>query len=140
MGEKDIISLISKVRDCSNKFIIDKMNSCEVKGFAPSHGDIIFVLLQYKNLSMKELANKIGKDKSTVTALVNKLIKLGYVKKSKNNEDNRITFVSLTKEGLGLKAMFDDISEQLISTVYKGISKNEKEVLISILTKIKNNF
>lgn len=140
MRTGDIISLISKVRENANKFITDEMDKWGVKGLAPSHGDILSALLKHERLTMKELADKIGRDKSTVTVLVDKLIKQGYVEKTRDIEDNRVVFVSLTEKGRKLKPMFDAISKNLISTVYKGISENEKEELIETLTKIKNNF
>lgn len=132
--------MISKVRENANKFITDEMDKWGVKGLAPSHGDILSALLKHERLTMKELADKIGRDKSTVTVLVDKLIKQGYVEKTRDIEDNRVVFVSLTEKGRELKPMFDAISKDLISTVYKGISENEKEELIETLTKIKNNF
>jgi DNA-binding MarR family transcriptional regulator len=87
---------------------------------------------------MKELADKIGRDKSTVTALVDKLIKHGYAEKTRDIEDNRVVFVTLTEKGKELKPMFEKISQDLLSKVYKDISQNEKEELIKTLKKIKN--
>lgn len=140
METNNIISLISRIRESANKFIILEMDKWGVKGLVPSHGDILVALLKAEKLTMKELAEKIDKDKSTVTALVDKLIKLGYVEKSRDVEDNRVVFVTLTKSGKELKPMFGSISKELISIVYKDIPQNEREEVNNILTKIKNNF
>lgn len=140
MRTRDIISLISKIRDSANRFITNEMEQWGVKGLATSHGDILFVLLKNERLTMKEIAEKIGRDKSTVTALVNKLVQMGYVKKSRDDEDGRTIFVSLTAEGRKLESMFNTISDDLFSTVYKGIPQNEREEIIKILEKIKDNF
>lgn len=140
MKAEDIISLISRIRDHANTFITDEMNKCGLKGLATSHGDIIFALLNNEKLTMQEIAEKIERDKSTVTALVNKLIREGYVEKTKYSLDNRVVFVSLTEKGKALKPMFESISKDLISTVYEGISEKEKEDLLKTLLKIKNNF
>lgn len=140
MDIKDIISLISKIRESANRFIISEMDKWGIDGLAPSHGDILVALLKAERLTMKELAEKIDKDKSTVTALVDKLIKQGYVEKTRDIEDSRVVFVTLTRSGKALKPMFDTISEELLSVVYKDIQQNEKEELINTLTKIKNNF
>ena len=140
MNTKDIISLISNIRNSANKFIINEMDKYGIKGLAPSHGDIIFALLKNEKLTMKELTEKIDKDKSTLTALVNKLVRLGYVEKTRDVEDNRNVFVTLTKQGWSLEEIFKKISDELISTTYKNISENEREEVIEILKKIKNNF
>ena len=140
MRSEDIISLVSRIREFANTFITDEMNKYGVEGLAVSHGDIIFSLLNNEKFTMKEIAEKIEKDKSTVTALVNKLIKQGYIEKTKDILDNRVVFVTLTEKGKSLEPMFNKISEELISKVYEGISENEKEELLKTLIKIKNNF
>lgn len=140
MRSEDIISLVSRIREFANTFITDEMNKYGVEGLAVSHGDIIFSLLNNEKLTMKEIAEKIEKDKSTVTALVNKLIKQGYIEKTKDILDNRVVFVTPTEKGKSLEPMFNKISEELISKVYEGISENEKEELLKTLIKIKNNF
>lgn len=140
MNERDIISLISKVRENANSFIIGQMEVCGIKGLVTSHGDILCELFENDKLSMKDLTERIGRDKSTVTVLVDKLLKQGYVEKARDDEDNRIVFVTLTEKGKELKPMFETISKELIATAYNEISQEEKERLIETLTKIKNNF
>lgn len=140
MNEKDIISLISKVRENANSFIIAQMEAWGIKGLVTSHGDILCELFENDKLSMKDLTERIGRDKSTVTVLVDKLLKQGYVEKARDDEDNRIVFVTLTEKGKELKPMFETISKELIATAYNEISQEEKERLIETLTKIKNNF
>ena len=140
MNTKDIISLISNIRNSANKFIISEMDSNGMNGLAPSHGDIISALLENERLTMKGLTEKISKDKSTVTALINKLVKLGYVEKIKDINDNRTIFVELTEKGRKLESVFFKISDNLISKVYKDIPENERKEVVRILKKIKNNF
>lgn len=140
MNERDIISLISKVRENANSFIIVQMEAWGIKGLVTSHGDILCELFENDKLAMKDLTERIGRDKSTVTVLVDKLLKQGYVEKARDDEDNRIVFVTLTEKGKELKPMFETISKELIATAYNEISQEEKERLIETLTKIKNNF
>ncbi len=140
METKDIISLISKVRESANRFIIGEMKRWGVTGLVPSHGDIIFALLKSETLTMKDLSERIGKDKSTVTALVDKLLKLGYVEKTRDTKDSRVIFVTLTDNGRELKPMFDAISKDLMELVYRDISSEEKEALLYTLLKIYHNF
>ena len=140
MEAKDIISLISRIRESANKYIIGEMNHWGVQGLVPSHGDILFALLKIETMTMKDLATKIGKDKSTVTALVDKLVKLGYVVKSRDTLDSRVVFVTLTAKGKELRPMFDSISKNLMALVYQDVTESEKEALLQTLLKINNNF
>lgn len=140
MNTKDVISLISKIREKVNRFIVSQMLEYGVEGIVTSHGDIINALLTVPRLTMAEIAKKIGKDKSTVTALIDKLVKLGYVIKKRDAVDTRIVYVSLTPKGNELKSMFEEISKEVLDVFYGGISESEKAELARILNKIYNNF
>ena len=140
MNTNDIISLISKVREQVNRFIVTEMLKHGIQGIVTSHGDIIFALFSKTRLTMAEIAEKIGRDKSTVTALVDKLVRIGYVTKERDTEDTRVVYVTLTQKGKELKPIFDTISKETLEVFYLGISEKEKEELFRILNKINNNF
>jgi DNA-binding MarR family transcriptional regulator len=139
METDHVISLISKIRWKSKKLIAREMNSRNIKGLVTSHGDILYALFQKRTLTMKEIAETIKKDKSTVTALINKLIQHGYVQKERDAFDSRIVLGALSDNGKKLKAEFDAISEKLLATVYQGISEEEKKTLVAILQKMDQN-
>ena len=85
---------------------------------------------------MKEIAEIIDKDKSTITSLINKLIALDYVEKKKDMNDNRISIIRLTAKGKALKSSFMEISKKLITKAYQGVSEQEKEILNILLAKL----
>ena len=89
---------------------------------------------------MKGLAELIDRDKSTVTALVNKLIVLGYVRKEPDFTDSRANLISLTDDDRDLKGDLMEISQKLISKVYKTLSDNEQNSLVGLLTKVNDNW
>jgi len=140
MNSKDVISLISKIREKSNRFIVSEMSKHGIDGIVTSHGDIIYALIKKPRLTMAEIADKIGRDKSTVTALVDKLVRLGYVTKERDTEDTRVVYVALTQKGNELKPIFEAISAEVLDILYLDISEKDTEDLIRILNKINNNF
>jgi MarR family transcriptional regulator, organic hydroperoxide resistance regulator len=140
MSTKDVISLISKIREKTNRFIVSEMLKKGIDGIVTSHGDIINALFKKPKLTMAEIAERIGKDKSTVTALVDKLVRLGYVIKERDTEDTRVVYVALTHKGHELKPIFEAISSEILDIFYLDISEKEKEELIRILNKIYRNF
>lgn len=140
MKEEQVISLISQIRHKANELIMSELEKYGIKGIVPSHGDILIRLFHNDSVAMSELAAAINKKKNTVTTLVEKLEKLGYVKKTADPDDNRITLVQLTPEGRSLQKVFDNVSQTLLGTVYKGISETEKRDVLEILQKIKINF
>lgn len=140
MNSRDAISLISKIRQKANGLIISEMSKHGIDGIVTSHGDIIYALFKNQRLTMAEITGKIGRDKSTVTALVDKLVRLGYVTKERDKEDSRIVFVTLTQRGNELEPIFEAISQEMLKVFYLNISEEEKEELIGILNKIYSNF
>ncbi len=139
MKQEQIISLISKIRHGANELIIHELEKLGIKGIVPSHGDILVRLFRGDSMSMSELAAAIGKKKNTVTTLVDKLVNLNYVTKTEDSEDSRITLVKLTPDGKALQRSFDKVSKVLLKTVYNGITEKEKDVILNVLLKMKNN-
>ena len=139
MKTRDAISYISKIREKVNRLIEAEMTHNGLEGIVTSHGDIIYALFGQQRMTMAEIASKIGKDKSTVTALVDKLVKLGYVVKERDVQDTRVIYVSLTDKGQELKQVFEEISEKVLGTFYSGVSESEKTELANILDKIDRN-
>ncbi|PJI10513.1 MULTISPECIES: MarR family winged helix-turn-helix transcriptional regulator [Clostridium] len=134
------INLIARIREKANKFILKELEALGLKNIAPSHGDILSVLFKRKEATMTELADIIHRDRSTVTALVNKLTTFGYISTRKDPNDSRSTIVYLTEKGENLKSGFREISYKLYKVEYKGISDEEKALFQSLLERIYKNF
>lgn len=136
-----VISTISNIQNNANKLILSELKKYNLNALAPSHGNILVTL--YKNpkgVMLNTINEAIHKDKSTVTALVNKLEKLGFIEKFKNESDGRSTLVKLTQKGLDTQPIvIDKISSKLIKKAYKDFSAEEKKTLMSLLEKMRKN-
>lgn len=135
---KNLLSQVSKIHDKGNRFIIDELKKNGVEGLVPSHGDILVCLYEYGQMTMKDIADKIHRTKPTVTVLINKLEKLGYLKREPSNQDNRYVYIKLTSKGEKFKPVFEKISNDLNNMLYENISLREAETIEKILNKIIN--
>ncbi|MNC50274.1 DNA-binding transcriptional repressor MarR [compost metagenome] len=140
METRDVISLTSQIREKVNRFIEAGMMKQGIEGLGTSHGDIIYALFHTPKLMMADISRKIGKDKSTVTALVDKLVRLGYVAKERDPEDARVVYAVLTPKGRELEPAFEHISQEMLDVFYTNVSEEEKTTLLRILKKIYSNF
>ena len=131
-----ILSLISKIHEKGNRFIIEELKNNGVEGLVPSHGDILVCLYKNNKMTMKDFANWIHRTKPTVTVLVDKLEKLGYLKRAASDKDSRSTYVILTQKGEDFKATFDQISNNLNKMLNKNLSENEVKLLEELLKKM----
>ncbi|MDK2807750.1 MAG: hypothetical protein PWP24_484 [Clostridiales bacterium] len=139
MKTTDALSLLSRIRQKANNRILSELANHGIEGLATSHGDILYALFDREKMTMAEIASKIHKDKSTVTALVNKLCQIEYVKKEKEQTDTRVNYVFLTEKGKALKSIFIEISNKLMEDFYRGVSEEEKEAFLELLCKIEKN-
>lgn len=139
MKKDQIIFLIGRIQYKAYKFLTREMRAHDIHGLAPSHGEILGSVMFRGPLSMTEIARIIDKDKSTVTALVNKLIRLGYVEKRKHGTDNRFSLIAATQKGEALKPAFISIARKLRSHSYKDIPDDERETLVRLLSKLNEN-
>lgn len=140
MRTDDTISLISKIKEKADRFIVKELENLGLQNIAPSHGDILSALFKRHEATMTEIANAIHKDRSTVTALVNKLTVLGYIASRKDPQDNRSSIIYLTEKGVSLEPGFRKISEKLYRLEYAGISDEEKEIFRDLIQRINDNF
>jgi DNA-binding MarR family transcriptional regulator len=141
MNDKYIIYFISRTKANMIKFIENKLKENKLDDLIPTHGNILTALYESdKKLTMKEIANKIGKDKSTVTSLVNKLINLGYVEKEKCSKDKRVTYIGLTQKARDIEDSFNFISSQVKETAYNNFTEDEKKEFLRLLRKLSSNF
>ena len=134
-----IISLIARIHNKAGQFIVSELRKHRISGLAPVHGDILLALFFHTSATMQDLARLVDRKKSTITTLVEKLIQLGYVKKQKDENDNRVFIISLTEKGQALKVPLIEISMSLIHTVYRDIPMEERIQLVKGLARINNN-
>jgi DNA-binding MarR family transcriptional regulator len=140
MQTEHLIALVSAIRDKANRFIFEQLKARGIKDIVPAHGGVFFHLFRNSELTMGELARLIDRDKSTMTSVVEKLVRLGYIKRERDTVDLRVTKIRLTKKGRLLEADFADISQALLAKAYGGLSDKEMEVVIGLLTRVNNNF
>ena len=134
-----IIGLVSTIRDKANRFILKELKSRRIEDVDPAYGAIFVNLFVHKELTMGDIARSIERNKSTVTVLVNKMVKRGYLETEKDSRDSRFTRVRLTQKGKGLERDFMEISENLFVRIYEGFSDMEKEILIRLLARVNHN-
>lgn len=88
---------------------------------------------------MQDIAKMINRDKSTLTALVDKLEVLGLVVRTKDSEDQRIIHLELTPKADSVRPVLLGISRSLLGNLYRGFTESEKKELVRLLMKLYQN-
>jgi DNA-binding MarR family transcriptional regulator len=135
-----ILFLVSRLQERAYRFIARELQKRGINGIEPSHGAILRQLSTYGPLSMSRLAELIDRTKPTVTVLVRKLVKHGYVERMEDPTDSRVTLVRLTDKAKALADDFQDVSRLMRERIYKGFSKKDRQSLVDQLERAIRNF
>jgi DNA-binding MarR family transcriptional regulator len=85
-------------------------------------------------IDMTSLAQQLGVDNSTLTRLVDVLIRRDWVKKSKDNFDKRITLLGLTQKGEDIQEKIEERIDLFGDTVYETIPIEDRDEVKEILS------
>lgn len=141
MDKYKVISMIAKARSEVLNYIETELESHGIEGLVVSHGNILNILYENNGrLTMKQIARGIDRSKSTLTQLIDKLIKEGYVKKQRSTEDRRYYYIILTEKGWSIKSYFEEISHRVINKFFKDFSQEDIDIFLKMLNKVICNF
>lgn len=139
MGVEDLAHEISRTRALVDQLLVARLTDLGYPMLSPTHGDVLSQLFKRGDTCMCELSRAIGRDPSTVTALVRKLVALGFVETRKSDRDRRSTVVSLTEEGSRLRAPFERISRELRESWKEGVDAEDLDACVRVLAVMREN-
>ena len=98
----------------------------------------LLALWEKDHITVKELGEKLYLDSGTLTPLLNKLEKKGYIIKNKSDKDGRELVVIVTDKGLELKQKAIDVPPEIAKCV--NLKKEEAVVFYQLLHKVLDGF
>ncbi len=123
------------------KFIKERLEKKDIKLNFAYFWIIQMICLSGGTIDMKTLVKKSGRSRSTVSTAVDKLEKLGYIKKEfcqYSKKDLRIKLL-LEEQSPKLKDDITSILEEFDEKLLKNISNEELETFKKVLNVIKSN-
>ncbi|MCD4713327.1 MAG: MarR family transcriptional regulator [Clostridiales bacterium] len=96
---QEIMSNVLVLMPMLNKRFLREDELFKSENLYPSHIQILLLLSHNKQLTMSEISREIHVINSNLTPLVDKLIKLGYLKRQPSKKDRRVVHISLTASG-----------------------------------------
>ncbi|MCJ7674469.1 MAG: winged helix DNA-binding protein [Sedimentisphaerales bacterium] len=140
MDTRGIVGQMARIRELANLVIESQLRDRSIKGIVPAHGTVLnFLFQQTKPVPIKAVVENVRRVKSTVTVMINTLERHGYVRKMPSKTDNRVTYVELTQKARRLRRDFDEISMILLKSLYRNMSKDDRERLVRQLEQIERN-
>ena len=104
-----------------NKILRDN-NMADLEG---ARGRIIFALWGKDGVPIKTLCEKTSLDKSTLTGIIDRLERDGYIVRTPSETDKRSTLISLTGKEQEFAQNVQKVSNQMNRIFYKGFTDEE---------------
>lgn len=140
MADKStVVKSIYALRASVDNYLTEQIEKAGAKGLIVSHGNILVRLYQEDEQPMRKIAEDIGKCKSTLTVLVNKLEKAGFITRVPDKIDTRVKKLSLTEKGRDFQGEFWKISKEMNSLLWTGFTEKEQEEFLSYMERMNKN-
>lgn len=85
---------------------------------------------------ISELAEVLNITLPSVTVAINKLMKKGYVEKVRGEEDGRIVYVSLTRQGRRIDSAHRYFHESMVRSIIRDMTESEMQALYKGVMKL----
>lgn len=108
-------------------------------GMYPGQPILIQLIHDHEGISQAELSKCSQKKPATLTTMLSRMEKVGYIKRIPDDHDRRITHLYLTEKGKDTYKEVKKLKQDQSKILFHDITKEEIQVLKQVLTKIKNN-
>lgn len=98
-----------------------------------AHIKTLIILHIDKKVSMSQVSHKLNLVKGAFTPVANRLIKFGFIKKIKSEEDKRVSYLILTQKGSEFViGLFETLTNSILKKVNK-LSDLEKDAYFAAI-------
>ena len=136
---------LEKIRTCftllsvANLIDIECANRLDKYHLSESRLIILVLLKEYQELSLQQIAKLLGITKASTTTLVSSLINDGLVSKRNDENDKRISIISLTSIGMDLLTETLNEHSVWIEKITNNLSDNDVAIFRKVLSQIHEN-
>lgn len=100
---------------------------------------LLLCLLEHDGITQTALSEKSGKDKTTVTRLLDILHRKEMIAKRESTEDRRAYFIDLTDKGRKIAAVLIKVEQEVMEAVLEGFTEEQRAKLKFGLQQIQRN-
>ncbi|MGF1560166.1 MAG: MarR family winged helix-turn-helix transcriptional regulator [Flavobacteriaceae bacterium] len=97
------------------------------------------MLVEFPEASQMEIAQKVFKDKASITRIIELLVRDDYLLRNKNTADFRKSRFTLTKKGEETVSKINELIVQIRTSALEGLPENEVRSVMHFIQKLENN-
>ena len=106
---------------------------------SPAQARIMYVLWRRESIPIGELGVMTSLKKSTMTSMLDRLEKAGFLTRTDSKEDRRIILVQRTDKDKAWEKDYVNISKEMERVVFKGFDERERDQFEAYLRRILEN-
>lgn len=129
-------TLLSQVHQVCGRVWNKILRQNDMADLEGARGRIIFALWGNDGVPIKTLCEKTSLDKSTLTGIIGRLERDGYIERKPSETDKRSTLISLTGKEQEFAKNVQKVSNQMNKIFYKGFTDEEITQFDSMLERI----
>ncbi len=95
---------------------------------------VLYFVNRHNGCSQQFICNHLSIDKTAMVKVINYLVKAGYISRTRNPEDRREYFISLTKKGEKRSEEISSAFSSIDAEMFAGMTREKKEQFLDMLT------
>lgn len=108
-------------------------------GLYPGQPPVLFILNKNDGQSQKELADKMNIKPATMTVMLKRMEKAGFIKKVQDKEDQRVSRVYLTDKGRETMKEVKEVLKSINDECFKNFTEEEKILMRRLFMQMRDN-
>ncbi len=129
-------TLLSQVHQVCGRVWNKILRENDMADLEGARGRVIFALWGKDGVPIKTLCEKTSLDKSTLTGIIDRLERDGYIERKPSETDKRSTLILLTGKEQEFANHVHKVSDQMNEIFYKGFTDGEITQFESMLERI----
>jgi DNA-binding MarR family transcriptional regulator len=118
------------IRKLVRAFQMFERDQVRVLGFTFSQCYALLEVAREEGLSMNDLSDRMNLDGSTMTRVVDILVRDGWLDRSRQEDDRRVVRVSLTKEGRAMASRLEKNIEAYYRDVLENLPRGQVDAVL----------
>ncbi len=131
--------LIAKIHQVSGRIFAKILKKAGISEINPAQGRILFALWKKDEIPITELARKTLLSKSTLTSMLDRLEKAGFIIRVPSKKDRRIILIARTEKDKRLESKYVQVSDEMTNLFYNGFTSEEIDTFEEYLKRILAN-
>lgn len=133
-----LVELIDSIKDI--RFIIQAYFKKQLKnndlGITVEMLEVLMVLSRHKQINQQQIADRVRKNKTNLTPIIDKLSAKDLVQRQEDTTDRRNKLISLTEKGQTLCKTYARMFEEFYINFFKDVDLQNLNKTINMLKKI----